>query len=57
VLFRVDGEVAQITNRAPYQYLWNTARFQAGEHTLQVVAIRPDNSEVESESVKVTVHH
>lgn len=57
VLFKVDGEVVHITNSAPWVYLWNTARFPAGERTLQVVAVRRDGSEEESPPVKVTVRH
>jgi hypothetical protein len=57
VLFKVDGEVVQITNSAPFVYLWNTARFPAGEHALQVVAVRRNGSEEESPPVKVTVRH
>lgn len=57
VVFQVDGEVAQITNCAPFVYLWNTARFPVGEHTLRVVAVCFDGREETSAPVKVTVRH
>ena len=57
VFFQIDQEVVTITNCRPYEYLWNTARFVAGEHALQVVAVGPDGREEKSAPVKVTVRH
>lgn len=54
---RVDGQISQMTNRVPYRFDWNTARWEPGEHALEVVVRTPDGEERRVGPVPVIVRH
>jgi len=47
VVFSLDGEIRCITNAAPYQWEWDPAEAEPGEHQLRVAVSTPDGDEVE----------
>lgn len=57
VTFFVDNRMVAITNRSPYQYVWDTRRFANGPHTVKIVGSDNYGTVLSEKSMNVFVQN
>lgn len=57
VSFSVDGRLVGVTNRHPFEYLWDTLTVPNGTHTVQITGVDSAGAEVSRKTAQVIVRN
>ena len=57
VSFSVDGRLVGVTNRYPFEYIWDTLGIPNGTHTVQITGVDSAGAEVSRKTAQVVVRN
>jgi hypothetical protein len=57
VMFYVDGQIRKMTNRAPYEWLWDTRTVRNGPHSLEIRGADADGRILTTQTREVAVYN